>query len=79
MATTPLPASIAVGKLPGLKEPQLLEGPDQRIWLIWLEQRPQEKGRTTALIRPFGAGVSSVGLSSAAPKGRIRAEVRPFS
>ena len=55
MATTPLPASIAVGKLPGLKEPQLLEGPDQRIWLIWLEQRPQEKGRTTALIRPFGA------------------------
>ena len=55
MATTPLPASIAVGKLPGLKEPQLLEGADQRIWLIWLEQRPQEKGRTTALIRPFGA------------------------
>ena len=55
MAPTPLPASIAVGRLPGLKEPQLLEGPDQRIWLLWLEQRPQEKGRTTALIRPFGA------------------------
>ena len=55
MAPTPLPASIAVGRLPGLKEPQLLEGPDQQIWLLWLEQRPQEKGRTTALIRPFGA------------------------
>ena len=55
MAPTPLPASIAVGRLPGLKEPQLLEGPNQQIWLLWLEQRPQEKGRTTALIRPFGA------------------------
>lgn len=55
MAPTPLPASIAVGRLPGLKEPQLLEGPGQQIWLLWLEQRPQEKGRTTALIRPFGA------------------------
>ena len=55
MAPTPLPASIAVGRLPGLKEPRLLEGPNQQIWLLWLEQRPQEKGRTTALIRPFGA------------------------
>ena len=55
MAPTPLQASIAVGRLLGLKEPQLLEGPDQRIWLLWLEQRPQEKGRTTALIRLFGA------------------------
>ena len=54
MASTPLPASHAVGKLPGLKEPQLLEGPGGVIWLLWLEQRPQEKGRTTALMRPFG-------------------------
>ena len=51
----PLPAAQAVGKLPGLKEPQLLAGPGGVIWLLWLEQRPQEKGRTTALLRPFGA------------------------
>ncbi|MEB3253933.1 MAG: prolyl oligopeptidase family serine peptidase [Synechococcus sp.] len=55
MAPSSLPASHAVGKLPGLKEPQLLEGPGGVVWLLWLEQRPQEKGRTTALIRPFGA------------------------
>jgi len=55
MPATPLPASHAVGKLPGLKEPRLLEGPGGVIWLLWLEQRPQEKGRTTALLRRFGA------------------------
>ena len=55
MSATPLPASHAVGTLPGLKEPQLLAGPGGVVWLLWLEQRPQEKGRTTALIRPFGA------------------------
>ena len=55
MTATPLPASHAVGTLPGLKEPQLLAGPGGVVWLLWLEQRPQEKGRTTALIRPFGA------------------------
>ena len=55
MAHPPLHADVAVGRLPGLKEPQLLEGPDQQIWLLWLEQRPQENGRTTALLRPFAA------------------------
>ena len=55
MPAPPLPASHAVGKLPGLKEPQLLAGPGDMIWLLWLEQRPQERGRTTALIRRFGA------------------------
>ena len=55
MTATPLPASHAVGTLPGLKEPQLLAGPGGVVWLLWLEQRPQEKGRTTTLIRPFGA------------------------
>jgi len=55
MPAKPLPAAHAVGKLPGLKEPQLLAGPGGILWLLWLEQRPQEKGRTTALIRPFGA------------------------
>ena len=49
----PLASHHAVGRLPGLKEPQLLKGSDQRLWLLWLEQRPQERGRTTALIRPF--------------------------
>ena len=55
MAHPPLHADVAVGRLPGLKDPQLLEGPDQQIWLLWLEQRPQENGRTTALLRPFAA------------------------
>ena len=54
MANSPLPARHAVGKLPSLKEPQLLPGPDGSLWLLWLEQRPQEKGRTTALLRGFG-------------------------
>ena len=49
----PLASHHAVGRLPGLKEPRLLKGSDQRLWLLWLEQRPQERGRTTALIRPF--------------------------
>ena len=40
--------------LPGLKEPALVCGPDATVWMIWLEQRPQERGRTTALIRRFG-------------------------
>ncbi len=50
----PLPSQSAVGKVPALKEPQLLEGRDGAIWLLWLEQRPHEQGRTTALIRRFG-------------------------
>tara|TARA_Y100000589_G_scaffold113884_1_gene108206 strand:+ start:282 stop:2144 length:1863 start_codon:yes stop_codon:yes gene_type:complete len=31
-----------------LKAPQILGN-----WVLWLEQRPQEKGRTTAMIRPW--------------------------
>ena len=54
MANSPLPARHAVGKLPSLKEPQLLPGPEGSVWLLWLEQRPREKGRTTALLRRFG-------------------------
>ena len=54
MGAVPLSAQHAVGRLPGLKEPSLVIGPDARLWLIWLEQRPQERGRTTALIRRFG-------------------------
>ena len=39
-----------VGKTAALKEPRLLNG-----WLYWLEQRPDEQGRTTLLRRRTGA------------------------
>ena len=42
----PLPATTALGRTPVLRAPQLLGD-----WVLWLEQRPHEKGRTTALIR----------------------------
>ena len=42
----PLSAAAAVGTAPGLLEPQLVRG-----LLFWLEQRPQEGGRTTLLLR----------------------------
>lgn len=45
----PLSAEIALGKTPILKEPRLIDE-----WVLWLEQRPHEGGRTTALIRPWG-------------------------
>ncbi len=45
----PLQANIALAELPTLKEPRLIEG-----WVLWLEQRSYEGGRTTAFIRPFG-------------------------
>ncbi len=45
----PLAASFVLGKIPILKEPHLLGD-----WVFWLEQRPNEGGRTTALIRPWG-------------------------
>ncbi len=35
-------------KAPIFKEPRILGD-----WVLWLEQRPNEKGRTTALIRPW--------------------------
>ena len=54
MGAVPLSAQHAVGRLPALKKPVLVSGPDATVWLIWLEQRPQERGRTTALIRRFG-------------------------
>ena len=31
----PLPSHNAVGKVPALKEPQLVEGRDGAIWLLW--------------------------------------------
>ncbi|MDP6202588.1 MAG: prolyl oligopeptidase family serine peptidase [Prochlorococcus sp.] len=44
-----LSAECALGRTPSLKEPRLIGD-----WVLWLEQRPQERGRTTALIRPWG-------------------------
>ena len=50
MATRqPLSARQALGRQPSLKAPRVLGD-----WLLWLEQRPQEKGRTTALLRRWG-------------------------
>ncbi len=37
------------------KEPRLIGE-----WVLWLEQRPGERGRTTALIRPFGKDAGPV-------------------
>ena len=45
----PLPATTALGRTPVLRAPQLLGD-----WVLWLEQRPLEKGRTTAFIRRWG-------------------------
>ena len=77
MSATPLPASHAVGTLPGLKEPQLLAGPGGVVWLLWLEQRPQEKGRTTALIRPFGASHQTPMELTPAPRS-LRSRVHDY-
>ena len=46
----PLSAELVLGRTPALKEPQLLNGV-----LHWLEQRPQEQGRTTLMARRPGA------------------------
>ena len=46
----PLAARVALGRSPVLRDPQLVGD-----WVLWLEQRPQERGRTTALIRPWQA------------------------
>ncbi len=47
--TAPLSAELVLGQVPSLKEPRLIGD-----WTLWLEQRPNEGGRTTVLIRPFG-------------------------
>ena len=45
---TILEAEKVYGEAPILKEPRIIGD-----WVLWLEQRPNEKGRTTALIRPW--------------------------
>ena len=44
-----LDAEKVYGEAPIFKEPRVIGD-----WVLWLEQRPNEKGRTTALIRPWG-------------------------
>lgn len=44
----PISAKIALGLSPALKEPRLIGD-----WVLWLEQRPLEGGRITALVRPW--------------------------
>ncbi len=48
-SSKPLAAEVVLGEVPILKEPRLLNK-----WVVWLEQRPNEGGRTTVLIRPWG-------------------------
>jgi len=43
-----LDAEKVYGEVPIFKEPRIIGD-----WVLWLEQRPNEKGRTTALIRPW--------------------------
>jgi hypothetical protein len=51
-AHVPLPATVALGRAPVVKEPRLQAGR-----LFWLEQRPQERGRTTLMMRGEGEAV----------------------
>ncbi|WP_320663491.1 alpha/beta hydrolase family protein [Prochlorococcus sp. MIT 1223] len=44
----PLTPSQAVGETSSFKEPRIIED-----FVFWLEQRPQEEGRTTALVKPW--------------------------
>ena len=55
----PLPAALVVGRTPSLKEPLLRNGR-----LLWLEQRPQEQGRTT-LMQQSAQGSGAVELTPA--------------
>mgnify|MGYP000305805026 FL=1 len=77
MGAAPLSAQHAVGRLPGLKEPALVHGPDATLWLIWLEQRPQERGRTTALIRRFGDSDTTPTELTPAPR-NLRSRVHDY-
>ena len=58
----PLSARTALGRQPVLKTPKILGN-----WVLWLEQRPQEKGRTTALIRPWRQTKKAAKELTAAP------------
>ena len=45
----PISAEQAFAQIPSIKEPRIVGE-----WVLWLEQRPEESGRMTVLIRPWG-------------------------
>ncbi len=49
MGLNAVSAEVATGELPSFKEPRILGN-----WVLWVEQRPSEGGRSTLLIRPWG-------------------------
>ena len=53
LASCPLDAATALGSTPLFKEPRLSGGR-----LLWLEQRPAERGRTTLMLRQAGAATA---------------------
>jgi len=53
LASCPLDAATALGSTPLFKEPRLSGGR-----LLWLEQRPAERGRTTLMLRRAGAATA---------------------
>ena len=53
-----LPASTVEGHIPSLLEPKLLAGQ-----LHWLEQRPDQQGRSTLMRRPFGVKTDAAAAS----------------
>ena len=61
-ASFPISAHLALGEIPSIKEPILLDN-----WLIWLEQRPLECGRTTALLKPWGSSKAGAQELTPAP------------
>ncbi|MFO8237695.1 MAG: prolyl oligopeptidase family serine peptidase, partial [Prochlorococcaceae cyanobacterium] len=68
----PLPAAQVVGHDPSLREPLLRDG-----LLFWLEQRPQEGGRTTLLVRPAAqAGAEPLELTP--PPWNLRSRVHAY-
>jgi dienelactone hydrolase len=68
----PLPAAQVVGRTPSLREPLLRGGR-----LFWLEQRPQEGGRTTLMVRAAGAG-SGAALEVTPPPWNLRSRVHAY-
>lgn len=68
----PLPAAQVVGRRPGLREPVLSGGR-----LFWLEQRPQEGGRTTLMVRSAGTGPGAA-LEVTPPPWNLRSRVHAY-
>lgn len=68
----PLAAELVLRETVILKEPRLVGN-----WVLWLEQRPNEGGRTTAVIRPWGQTELTAQELTPAPI-NIRARVHSY-